>query len=35
MDNQQKKAHKGGGIVRNEPYDMQLFSVEPMITKVF
>jgi hypothetical protein len=28
---QQKKAHKGGGIVRTEPYDMHLFDVEPLI----
>jgi hypothetical protein len=32
---QQKKAHKGGGIVRTEPYDMQLFVVEPLIREVF
>jgi hypothetical protein len=32
---QQKKAHKGGGIVRIEPYDMQLFDVEPLIIEVF
>ena len=32
---QQKKAHKGGGIVRNEPYDMKLLVVEPLIKEVF
>jgi hypothetical protein len=35
MDNQQKKAHKGGDIVRTEPYDMQLFVEEPLIREVF
>jgi hypothetical protein len=32
---QHKKAHKGGGIVSIEPYDMQLFVVEPLIREVF
>jgi hypothetical protein len=32
---EQKKDHKGGGIVRTEPYDMQLFVVEPLIREVF
>jgi hypothetical protein len=32
---QQKKAHKGGSVVRTEPYDMQLFDVEPLIREVF
>jgi hypothetical protein len=35
MDNQQKKVHKGGDIVRTEPYDMQLFVEEPLIKEVF
>jgi hypothetical protein len=32
---QQKKAHKGGGIVRTEPYDMQLFAAKPTMREVF
>jgi hypothetical protein len=32
---QQKKAHKGGGIMRTEPYEMQFFAVEPLIREVF
>jgi hypothetical protein len=32
---QQKKAYEGGGIVRTEPYDMQLFDVKPLIREVF
>jgi hypothetical protein len=32
---QKKKDHKGGGTVRNKPYDMQLFDVEPLIREVF
>jgi hypothetical protein len=32
---QQKKAHKGGSVIRTEPYDMQLFDVEPLIREVF
>jgi hypothetical protein len=32
---QQKKAYKGGGIVRTEPYDMQLFDAKPLIREVF
>jgi len=35
MDNQQKKAHKGGDIVRINNYDMQLFFEEPLIREVF
>jgi hypothetical protein len=35
MDNQQKKVHKGGDIVRTKPYDMQLFFEEPLIREVF
>jgi hypothetical protein len=32
MDSQQyKKTHKGGEIVRTEPYDMQLLDFEPLI----
>jgi hypothetical protein len=32
---QQKKAHKGGGIVRDETYDIQLFSDECLIRDLF
>jgi hypothetical protein len=32
---QLKKTHKGGGIVRTEPYDMQLFVIESLIREVF
>ena len=32
---QQHKDNKDGGIVRIEPYDMQLFTVEPLIKEVF
>jgi hypothetical protein len=32
---QQRKAHKGGGIVRTEPYNMHLFYSEPLIREVF
>jgi hypothetical protein len=32
---QQRKAHKVGGIVRTDPYDMQLFDSEPLIMEVF
>ena len=32
---QQKNDHKGEGIVRTEPYDMQLFVVESLIREVF
>jgi hypothetical protein len=32
---QQKKCHKGGSVVKTEPYDMHLFDVEPMIKEVF
>ena len=32
---QQRKAHKGGGIVRKNPYDMNLFYSEPLIREVF
>jgi hypothetical protein len=36
MDTPKKrKAHKGGGIVRTEPYDMQLFYSETLIREVF
>ena len=31
----QRKDHKGGGIVRTEPYDMQSFHYEPLIREVF
>jgi hypothetical protein len=32
---QQKKSHKGGNVVRTEPYDIHLFDNEPMTTEVF
>jgi hypothetical protein len=32
---QKKKSHKGGSVVKTEPYDMHLFDVEPMIREVF
>jgi hypothetical protein len=36
MDSQQnKKTHKGGDIVRTEPYDMQLINSEPFFKEVF
>jgi hypothetical protein len=36
MDNpQHKKTHKGGGIVRIEPYDMQLLDSDPLIREAF
>jgi hypothetical protein len=35
MDNNKKKVHKGGDIVRTEPYYMQLFFDEPLIKEVF
>jgi hypothetical protein len=36
MDNQQhRKTHKGGEIVRTEPYDMQLLDSEPLIREAF
>jgi hypothetical protein len=31
----QRKAHKGGGIVRKWPYDMQHFYYEPLMREVF
>jgi hypothetical protein len=36
MDSQQsKKIHKGGDIVRTEPYDMQLINSEPFFKEAF
>jgi hypothetical protein len=36
MDNQQrKKIHKGGEIVRTEPYDMKLINSEPFFKESF
>jgi hypothetical protein len=36
MDNQQgKKVHKGGDIVRVEPHDMQLINSEPFFKEAF
>jgi hypothetical protein len=36
MDSQQnKKTHKGGEIVRTEPYDMQLLNSEPLFKESF
>jgi hypothetical protein len=36
MDSQQhKKTHKGGDIVRTDPYDMQLLDSEPLIRESF
>ena len=32
---QQKKAHKGGVILRNKPYDMHLFDAKPLIREFF
>ena len=32
---QEKKYHKGGSVVRTEPFDMHLFDVKPMIREVF
>jgi hypothetical protein len=32
---QKKKSHKGGSVVRTEPFDMHLFDVEPMVREVF
>jgi hypothetical protein len=32
---QQKKYHKGGSVVRNEPSNMHLFDVEHLIREVF
>jgi hypothetical protein len=32
---QRKKSHKGGSVVRNEPSDMHMFDVEPMVREVF
>jgi hypothetical protein len=31
----QKKSHKGGTMVRNEPLDMHLFDVEPMFMEFY
>jgi hypothetical protein len=36
MDNQQHmKTHKGGEIIRIEPYEMQLLDYEPLIREAF
>ena len=36
MDSQQlKKTHKGGDIVRIDPYDMQLLESDPLIREAF
>jgi hypothetical protein len=36
MDTQQgKKIHKGGDIVRVEPYDLQLFNSDPSFKEAF
>jgi hypothetical protein len=32
---QHKKAHKGGDIVRTEPYDMHILDSEPLIRESF
>ena len=32
---QRKKSHKGGSMVRFEPFDMHLFDVDPMVKEVF
>ena len=32
---QKKKSHKGGSVVRTDPYEMHLFDVEHMIREVF
>jgi hypothetical protein len=36
MDTQQgKNIHKGGEIVRDEPYDLQLFNSDPFFREAF